>query len=43
MKKSSNKYNINFEPLETLIKNRPDYIQELLRIGLNEAMRVERF
>ena len=34
--------NISSELLETLINNGPDYIQELLRIGLNEAMRMER-
>ena len=42
IKNSSNKYNINSELLETLINNGPDYIQEPLRIRLNEAMRMER-
>ena len=34
--------NINSELLDALINNRPDYIQEQLRIGLNETMRMER-
>jgi hypothetical protein len=34
--------NINSELVETLINNRPDYIQELLLLGLNETMRMER-
>lgn len=34
--------NINSELLEAPINNRPDYIQEPLRIRLNEAMRMER-
>lgn len=42
MKNFSNKYNINFELLDALINNRPDYIQELLLLGLNETMRMER-
>jgi hypothetical protein len=42
MKNFSNKYNINSELLETLINNGPDYIQEPLRIRLNETMKMER-
>lgn len=34
--------NINSELLEAPINNGPDYIQEPLRIRLNEAMRMER-
>lgn len=34
--------NISSELLEVLINNGPDYIQEQLRIGLNETMRMER-
>ena len=42
MENSENKYSFDSQILKALIEQGPSFVMELLRLGMNEAMKVER-
>lgn len=42
MENSENKYSFDPQILKALIEQGPNFLMELLRLGMNEAMKVER-
>ena len=42
MENSENKYSFDTTILKALIEQGPGFVMELLRLGMNEAMKVER-
>lgn len=42
MENSENKYSFDTAILKSLIEQGPSFVMELLRLGMNEAMKVER-